>query len=129
MVWGALLGACVTYSVVEFGRISAQHQLEMDPQDESTCVLLSKLQAITKRWEPGLSWIENQSTVHYYISRPDMRLINEMLEWLKMRTLKAGHVPNCNVVMLDVENDEKECLLFLGYWSLTPIHIHHVYIL
>lgn len=46
-------------------------------------------------------------------SHPDTRLINGMLEWLKIRTLKAGHVPNCNVIMLDVEDDEKERLLWV----------------
>ncbi|XP_061994066.1 putative pentatricopeptide repeat-containing protein At5g13230, mitochondrial [Rosa rugosa] len=134
MVWRALLGACVIHNDVELGRICAQHVLEMDPQDEATHVLLSNLYATAKRWdnvafvrknmkrkgvkkEPGLSWIENQGTVHYFTvgdtSHPDLRLINGMLEWLKMRTLKAGHVPNCNVVMLDVEDDEKERLLWV----------------
>ncbi|XP_050371864.1 putative pentatricopeptide repeat-containing protein At5g13230, mitochondrial [Argentina anserina] len=134
MVWRVLLGACVIHNDVELGRISAQHVLEMDPQDESTHVLLSNLYATAKRWdnvayvrknmkrkgvkkEPGLSWIENQGTVHYFTvgdtSHPDMRLISGMLEWLKMRTFKAGHVPNCNVVMLDVHDDEKVRLLWV----------------
>lgn len=134
MVWRALLGACVIHNDVELGRISAQHVLEMDPQDEATHVLLSNLYANARRWdsvalvrknmkkkgvkkEPGLSWIENQGTVHYFTvgdtSHPDTRLINGMLEWLKIRTLKAGHVPNCNVIMLDVEDDEKERLLWV----------------
>ncbi|CAL8993588.1 unnamed protein product [Prunus brigantina] len=134
MVWRALLGACVIHNDVELGRIAAQHVLEMDPQDDATHVLLSNIYATARRWdnvasvrknmkrkgvkkEPGLSWIENQGTVHYFsvgdTSHPDMKLINGMLEWLKMRTLKAGHVPNYSAVLLDVEDDEKERFLWV----------------
>ncbi|KAB2599118.1 pentatricopeptide repeat-containing protein [Pyrus ussuriensis x Pyrus communis] len=134
MVWRALLGACVIHNDVELGRMAAKHVLEMDPQDEATHVLLSNIYATAKRWdnvayvrknmkrkgvkkEPGLSWIENQGTVHYFTvgdtSHPDMKLINGMLEWLKLRTLKAGHVPNCNAILLDVAEDEKERLLWV----------------
>ncbi|KAJ9158936.1 hypothetical protein P3X46_024479 [Hevea brasiliensis] len=129
MVWRALLAACVIHNDVQLGRISAQRILEIDPQDEATHVLLSNMYAAARSWEnvasvrktmkekgvkkePGLSWIENQGSVHYFsvgdISHPDMKLINGMLEWLNMKTRKAGYVPNLNAVLLDVEDDEKE---------------------
>ncbi|KAK9276021.1 hypothetical protein L1049_005552 [Liquidambar formosana] len=108
--------------------------LEIEPQDDATHVLLSNIYATAKRWgnvayirknmkkngvkkEPGLSWIENQGMVHHFTvgdtSHPDMRVINGMLEWLHTKTKKAGYVPNCNVVLLDVEDDEKERLLWV----------------
>ncbi|KAL7161862.1 hypothetical protein ACSBR2_042355 [Camellia fascicularis] len=134
MVWRALLGACVIHNDVELGRISALHVLEMEPQDEATHVLMSNMYATARRWdnvasvrknmkrkgvkkEPGLSWIENQGIVHYFTvgdaSHPDIRLIYGMLEWLNMKANKAGYVPNCNVILLDVEDDEKSRLLWV----------------
>ncbi|XP_022727121.1 putative pentatricopeptide repeat-containing protein At5g13230, mitochondrial isoform X2 [Durio zibethinus] len=134
MVWRALLGACVIHNNVELGRLSAQHILDMEPQDDATHVLLSNMYATARRWEnvtairqsmkkkgmkkePGLSWIENQGSVHYFIvgdtSHPDMKVMNGILEWLNLRTRKAGFVPNHNAVLLDIENKEKERLLWV----------------
>ncbi|GMI99714.1 hypothetical protein like AT5G13230 [Hibiscus trionum] len=134
MVWRALLGACVIHNNVELGRMSAQRILEMEPQDDATHVLLSNIYATARKWdnvtairqsmrkkgmkkEPGLSWIENQGMVHYFsvgdTSHPDTKVINGILEWLNARTRRAGFVPNCNAVLLDVEHKEKERLLWV----------------
>ncbi|KAF6161599.1 hypothetical protein GIB67_009478 [Kingdonia uniflora] len=134
MVWRALLGACVLHKNIELGRASAERVLEMDPQDETAYVLLSNIYAVAKRWdnvasirnnmkrkgvkkEPGLSWIENQSKVHYFTvgdtSHPEMRLINGMVEWLKINITKAGYVADRSVVLLDVEEDEKDRFLWV----------------
>lgn len=134
MVWRALLGACVIHNDVDLGKMSAQRVLEMDPQDEAAHVMLSNIYATAKRWEnmasvrkdmkrkgvkkePGLSWIENQGIVHYFTVgdtlHPDMKLINGMLDSLNMKIRKAGYVPNRNAVLLDVDDDEKERLLWV----------------
>ncbi|KAL2543409.1 putative Pentatricopeptide repeat-containing protein [Abeliophyllum distichum] len=134
MVWRSLLGACVVHNDVELGRIAAECVLEMEPQDEATYVLLSNIYATARRWddvasvrksmkkkrvkkEPGLSWIENQGTVHYFavgdVSHPDRKLIRGMLEWLNVRSYAAGYVPNNDVILLDVEEDEKTRLLWI----------------
>lgn len=129
MVWRALLGACVVHKNVDLGRVCAQHVLEMEPHDDATHVLLSNMYATARRWdnvasvrknmqkkrvkkEPGLSWVENQGVVHYFTvgdtSHPDIKLICAMLEWLNKKTRDAGYVPNCNAVLLDVEDEEKQ---------------------
>ncbi|MBA0743851.1 hypothetical protein Gogos_006505 [Gossypium gossypioides] len=134
MVWRALLGACVIHKNVELGRMSAQRILEMEPEDDATHVLLSNMYATARRWdnvtairqsmkkkgmkkEPGLSWIENHGRVHYFsagdTSHPDMKVINGILEWLNVRTRRAGFVPDCNAVLLDVDTKEKERLLWV----------------
>lgn len=134
MVWRALLGACVTHNNVEFGRFAAEKVLESEPQDESTYVLLSNIYAGAKRWdnvavvrkrmkkkrvkkEPGLSWVENLGMVHYFVvgddSHEDIKLIRAMLEWLNLRIKRAGYAPNHDVILLDVEDDEKSRLLWL----------------
>uniref|UniRef100_A0A7N0V2F2 DYW domain-containing protein n=1 Tax=Kalanchoe fedtschenkoi TaxID=63787 RepID=A0A7N0V2F2_KALFE len=134
MIWRALLGACVIHNDVELGIVSAKRVLEMDPQDDSTHVLLSNIFASARRWDnsafvrrnmkkigvkkgPGLSWIESQGTVYYFsvgdASHQDMRLIRGMLEVLRNKIKRAGYAPNCSVIMHDVEDDEKERLLWV----------------
>lgn len=134
MVWRALLGACVIHKDLELGELSAQRVLELEPQDESTYVLLSNMYASAKRWdnvasvrknmkkkrvkkEPGLSWIESQGIVHYFTvgdsSHDDIRLIYGMLEWLNLKIKKAGYVCNHDAILLDVEEDEKARLLWV----------------
>lgn len=134
MAWRALLGSCVAHKNLELGRVAAEHVLEMDPHGESTYVLLSNLYATEKRWdhvkfvrkrmknkgvkkEPGLSWVENSGMVHYFavgdFSHPDMKLIQGMLEWLNFRSNAAGYAPNRDVILHDVEEDEKARLLWL----------------
>lgn len=134
MVWRALLGACAIHNDTEIGKIAAEHVLEMDSQDEAAYVLLSNIYATAKRWEnvssvrkimkkkrvkkePGLSWIEHQGTVHYFTvgdtSHADVKLIHGMLEWLNMKSHAAGYIPKHDVVLLDVEEDEKSLLLWV----------------
>ncbi|CAJ1932880.1 unnamed protein product [Sphenostylis stenocarpa] len=133
MLWRALLGACVIHKNLDLGKVCAQHVLEMEPHDDATHVLLSNMYAAARRWdnvasvrksmkrkkvkkEPGLSWVENQGVVHYFTvgdtSHPEIKLIFAMLEWLNKKTRNAGYVPDCSVVLLDVEDDEKERLLW-----------------
>ncbi|XP_006363265.1 putative pentatricopeptide repeat-containing protein At5g13230, mitochondrial [Solanum tuberosum] len=134
MVWRALLGACVLHNEVDLGKTAAQRVLELEPQDEATYVLLSNMYATSKRWnnvafvrktmkkkrlkkEPGLSWVENQGSVHYFsvgdASHPDIKLIHGMLEWFNLKSKGGGYVPNSDVVLLDVDDDEKIRLLWL----------------
>ncbi|ESW25117.1 hypothetical protein PHAVU_003G008700 [Phaseolus vulgaris] len=133
MVWRALLGACVIHKNLDLGKVCAQHVLEMEPHDDATHVLLSNMYATERRWdrvasvrknmkkikvkkEPGLSWVENQGVVHYFTvgdtSHPDIKLIHAMLEWLNKKSREAGYVPDCSVVLLNVEDDEKQSLLW-----------------
>lgn len=41
--WGALLGACRSYSNVELGKLAAKELLKLEPKDASVCVLLSNI--------------------------------------------------------------------------------------
>ncbi|XP_058194188.1 putative pentatricopeptide repeat-containing protein At5g13230, mitochondrial [Rhododendron vialii] len=133
VIWRALLMACIVHNNIDLGKIAALHVLELEPSDDATYVLLSNMYAAAQRWdnvasirnnmkkkgvrkEPGLSWIENQGTVHHFVvgdaSHPDIRLIRGMLEWLNMKTKMAGYVPNYEVLLQDVGDDEKARLLW-----------------
>uniref|UniRef100_K4BZM6 DYW domain-containing protein n=1 Tax=Solanum lycopersicum TaxID=4081 RepID=K4BZM6_SOLLC len=40
--------------------------------------------------EPGLRWVENQGSVHYfsfgYASNPDIKIIHGMIEWFNIKS-------------------------------------------
>ncbi|XP_047339071.1 putative pentatricopeptide repeat-containing protein At5g13230, mitochondrial [Impatiens glandulifera] len=140
-VWRALLSSCVVHKEIEVGLECVESLLRiMDPEDDGSYVLVSNMYAIAKKWdevrfvresmkrkgvkkEPGLSWIEYQGIVHYFSvggknnnnnnSDYDTRLIHGMLVWLKMKVSRAGFVPNCDVVLLDVDDNEKSNLLWM----------------
>ncbi|CAN0891769.1 Putative pentatricopeptide repeat-containing protein At5g13230, mitochondrial [Linum grandiflorum] len=128
MVWRALLGSCVIHNDTELGKLCAEQILKIEPEDESTHVLLSNMYARAKSWgdvasvrrsmkrkgvvkEPGLSWIENQGDVHYFtvddVSHPDLKMMYGMLEWLNMKVRRKGYSPDCNVVLRDIEDGRK----------------------
>ncbi|KAK9675334.1 hypothetical protein RND81_11G001200 [Saponaria officinalis] len=134
MVWRAMLGACAIHNNVDLGRVAAEHILKIEPEDEAAYVLLSNIYASKKRWgnvalvrksmknkglkkEPGVSWVEIQGSAHYFTvgdtSHPDIRLIRGVLEWLRKRIKKQGYIANCNAVLFEVEDNEKE----LHLWS------------
>ncbi|KAJ6307716.1 hypothetical protein OIU76_017500 [Salix suchowensis] len=104
MVWWSLLSACVVHNDVELGRISAQHVLEIELEDEATHAILLNIYANARRWgkvasirksmkrkgvrkEQGISWAVNEGGVHYF-SVGDIShlgtMIKGMLEWLNM---------------------------------------------
>ncbi|OEL33377.1 putative pentatricopeptide repeat-containing protein [Dichanthelium oligosanthes] len=134
MVWRALLSSCVVHKNVALGRFSAEKVLEIEPQDETTYVLLSNMYAaagildqvallrksmrnIGVKKEAGLSWVEIKGKVHAFsvgsVDHPDMRVINAMLEWLNLKAIREGYVPDINVVLHDVDEEEKARMLWV----------------
>ncbi|VAH67700.1 unnamed protein product [Triticum turgidum subsp. durum] len=134
MVWRALLSSCIVHKNVDLGRFSAEKVLEIEPQDETTYVLLSNMYSaagnldevallrksmrnIGVRKETGLSWVEMKGEVHAFSvgleDHPDMRVIHAMLEWLNLKTHRAGYVPDTNVVLHDVDEEQKARMLWV----------------
>lgn len=133
MVWRALLSSCIVHKNVALGRFSAEKVLEIEPQDETTYVLLSNMYAaagsldqvallrksmrnIGVRKMPGLSWVENKGEVHSFTvgsaDHPDMRVINAMLEMLNLRCCREGYVPDISIVLHDVDEEQKARMLW-----------------
>ncbi|XP_022156625.1 pentatricopeptide repeat-containing protein At3g62890-like [Momordica charantia] len=132
VIWGALLAACKLHKNLALGEVAARNLLELDPQNCGYSVLRSNIYASAKRWtdvtsirekmnnlgmkkEPGLSWIEVNGSVHHFKSGDKKctktRKVYEMVGEMCMKLKEAGYEPDTSVVLLNVEEEEKESAL------------------
>ncbi|CAN6483610.1 unnamed protein product [Victoria cruziana] len=132
-VWGALLAASRIHGDLELGQQAAEMLFKLEPEKSGTHVLLANMYAAKGMWdnvaqvrrmlkdsrvkkEPGISWIEIKDMVHTFIvgdrshSRSDE--IYAKLDELNDLMNRAGYVPKLEVDLHDVEQNEKEILLF-----------------
>ncbi|GAY60417.1 hypothetical protein CUMW_201850, partial [Citrus unshiu] len=85
VMWGALLGGCVSHGNLEFGQIAADRLIELEPNNTGNHVMLANLFAYAGRWSdlartrqkmkdrrmhksPGCSWIEDRDEIHKFRS-------------------------------------------------------------
>uniref|UniRef100_A0A7N0VL34 DYW domain-containing protein n=1 Tax=Kalanchoe fedtschenkoi TaxID=63787 RepID=A0A7N0VL34_KALFE len=152
VVWGALLGGCSLHKNIELAEEAFEHLLELDPLNDGYYVVLSNIYADAQRWEdttrvrlqggkktPGWSSITLNGTVNEFVAGDEAHPQSDMIfrKWdslLEQMKLK-GYVPNTSVVLIDVEESEKEKYLFrhseklaLGFGLInttpgTPIRI------
>jgi len=132
-VWGALLGACRIHGNIQLGGRVAEQLLQLKAQDNATYVLLSNIYAALGRWDgvakvrklikdkglkkqAGCSWIEVKNCLHVFVSgdksHPQKDDIYAMLDKLAREMKEAGYVPGTNAVLLDVEDEQRELLLW-----------------
>eukprot|EP01018_Ginkgo_biloba_P002193 Gb_33328 [translate_table: standard] len=132
-VWSCLLSACRIHNNVKLGESVAKCLFELDPKRDSSYVLLSNIYAAAGRWDdiekvrkimkdkrvkkkPGCSWIEVNKQVHAFIvgdmSHPQMPNINAKLETLARQMKVAGYVSDKKFVLNDVEEEQKEQILY-----------------
>ncbi|KAL4300113.1 hypothetical protein S245_059401 [Arachis hypogaea] len=127
-VWGALLGACRMHGKTKLGKIAAEKLFELDPDDSGNYVILSNMLAFAGRWEDatlirkemkeigieknvGYSWIAVKNRVHVFQAKDNFHEknseIHAMLDKLKEEMKKAGYVPDTNLSLFDLEEEEK----------------------
>lgn len=132
-VWGALLGAARIYKNVEVGQHAAEMLFAIEPEKSSTHVLLSNIYASAGMWdnvakvrrfmkdnklkkEPGMSWIEVKDKVYTFTvgdrSHARSKEIYAKLDEVSDLLNKAGYVPMVETDLHDVEESEKEQLLY-----------------
>ncbi|XP_043695431.1 pentatricopeptide repeat-containing protein At5g04780, mitochondrial-like [Telopea speciosissima] len=132
-VWGALLGASRVHGDLELGRHAAEKLFALEPEKSGTHVLLANMYASAGMWdtvakvrrqmktnkikkEPGMSWIEVKGKVHAFVvgdrSHSRTEEIYAKLEELSDLMTKAGYVPMVEIDLHDVNQSEKELLLF-----------------
>ncbi|CAM8880127.1 unnamed protein product [Rhodiola kirilowii] len=133
VVWGALLGGCSLHKNVELAEEALKHLLELDPLNDGYYVVLSNIYAHAQRWEdttrirqlmrqrgakktPGWSTISVNGMVHEFVAgdetHPQSDKIFQKWDMLLEQMKLKGYVPNTSVVLLDVEENEKEKYLF-----------------
>ncbi|XP_037434153.1 pentatricopeptide repeat-containing protein At4g02750-like [Triticum dicoccoides] len=131
-MWGALLGASRIHRNSELGKSAAEKIFELEPENAGMYVLLSNIYASSGNWRdvgkmrvmmedrgvkkvPGFSWMEVQNKVHTFsvgdCVHPEKEKIYAFLEDLDMRMKKAGYVSATEMVLHDVEDEEKEHML------------------
>ncbi|XP_062078946.1 pentatricopeptide repeat-containing protein At4g21065-like [Humulus lupulus] len=133
VVWGALLGGCKVHKNIELAEEAIKHLSELDPLNDGYYVVLSNIYAEAERWEdaarvrklmrdrgvkktPGASSITVDGTVHEFVagdeSHPQATKIFETWDRLVEKMKLMGYVPNTSVVLLDIEEAEKERFLY-----------------
>ncbi|KAM3378333.1 pentatricopeptide repeat-containing protein, chloroplastic [Capsicum galapagoense] len=133
LVWRTLLGACRVHGNLQLGKYAAEMILEQEPNDPAAHVLLSNLYASRGQWEEvakirkdmkekrlvkeaGCSWIEAENSVHkFYVGdtkHPKAKEIYEKLDKIAIKIKEIGYVPNTDLVLHEVEDEQKEQYLF-----------------
>lgn len=128
-IWGALLGACKVYGRPELGKIAAEKLFELDPNDSGNHILLSNMFAAAGRWEEanlvrkemkdigikkgtGYSWINIKNAIHVFQAKDESHErnteIQAMLVKLKKDMKAAGYIPDTNLALYDLQEEEKE---------------------
>ncbi|KAH0731488.1 hypothetical protein KY289_002676 [Solanum tuberosum] len=133
LVWRTLLGACQVHGNLQLGKYASEMILEQEPNDPAAHVLLSNLYASRGQWEEvakirkdmkekrmvkeaGCSWIEAKNSVHkFYVGdtkHPKAKEIYEKLGKVALKIKEIGYVPNTDLVLHEVEDEQKEQYLF-----------------
>ncbi|KAJ4962161.1 hypothetical protein NE237_022100 [Protea cynaroides] len=124
VVWGALLGACRIYGVVEIGKQVLKQLLELEPHGGGLYVLISNIYCEAQRWEDmkkvrklmkdkginkgrALSLIEIDGHIHEFMvgdKRHELSSnIYSMIEQLTSHLRSIGYLCSTSRAFLDVE--------------------------
>ncbi|KAG6634775.1 hypothetical protein I3843_12G138800 [Carya illinoinensis] len=133
VVWGALLGGCRVHKNIEMAEEAIRHLSELDPLNDGYYVVLSNIYAESQRWEdaakvrklmrehgvkktPGWSSISVDGVLHEFVagdeSHPQAEEIFQMWGKLLQKIKLKGYVPKTSVVLLEIDENEKEKFLY-----------------
>ncbi|KAJ0965304.1 hypothetical protein J5N97_026442 [Dioscorea zingiberensis] len=133
VVWGALLGGARVHKDIKMGEEAIKHLVNLDPLNDGYYVVLSNIYADAGHFDaaaqvrrlmrdqgvkktPGWSTITIDSVTHEFVAgenkHPQTEEIykkwDELLQEMKLR----GYVPDNSVVLLDMDEAEKEHVLY-----------------
>ncbi|KAM5552763.1 hypothetical protein ABKV19_025131 [Rosa sericea] len=134
VIWGTLLAACRTHKNVEMAAYAAEQVSKLTTQRTGIHVLLSNIYASAGKWAdvakvrlqlkeegiqkvPGCSSVEVNGLIHEFTFGGDTDTHTEkshialMVQEINSRLKDAGHIPDLDNVLLDVDEEEKEYLL------------------
>ncbi|TYJ44852.1 hypothetical protein E1A91_A02G013500v1 [Gossypium mustelinum] len=128
-VWAPLLSSCRKHRNIELGEYVAKKLLDLNPGNTSSYVLMANIYTSAGKWkeaaktrsmmrnkglvkEPGWSQIEINGSIHVFMAgdRSHHRSagIYEKLNELNTKLTEAGYVAETDMVVHDLENEEKE---------------------
>ncbi|KAK7293950.1 hypothetical protein RJT34_16832 [Clitoria ternatea] len=134
-VWGSLLGSCRIHCNVELAKRASTMLFELEPRNAGNYVLLADIYAEAKMWNeaksvmrqlearslpklPGCSWIEVKRKIYSFVSvdeyNPQIEELHALLIKLSTEMKQQGYVPQTNVVLYDLDEEEKESIV-LGH--------------
>ena len=129
VIWGALLGGCKIHRDAGLAEHAWKQLIPLEPWNSGNYVMLSNIYSNSGRWEdaaklrlemkargvekvPASSWVELDGKVHEFHvgdkSHPLSDKIYEKLDELGMEMKIMGYKPTTEVVMFDIEDEEKE---------------------
>lgn len=127
--WGALLGACRIYKNVDLGRIAANQLFEIEPDNPGNYVLLFNILVTAKLWGeasetrklmrdrgikkvPGCSWVRVKNRVYAFVvgdkNNEKGNDIYKFLDEIRLKMKLAGHFPDTEFVLQDLDGEEQE---------------------
>ncbi|KAB8116320.1 hypothetical protein EE612_057366, partial [Oryza sativa] len=129
VILGALLGGCKIHRNAELAEHVLTQLIRLEPWNSGNYVMLSNIYSNRGRWEdaaklrldmkekgvekvPACSWVEFEGKVHEFRvgdkSHPLSDQIYKKLDELGLEMKTMGYEPTTEVVMFDVEDEEKE---------------------
>ena len=132
-IWGALLGGARLHKDIPMAETSAYKLQKLDPSNDGYYIVLSNIYAEAGRWEdvsrvrkkmkeegvkktPGRSSVVVWGIIHEFSAGDEEhpQAVEIRLRWEEMvgELKQQGYVPDLSAVLLDVEEGEKERVLF-----------------
>ncbi|XP_026661830.2 pentatricopeptide repeat-containing protein At5g04780, mitochondrial-like [Phoenix dactylifera] len=132
VVWRTLLSACRVHNNIEMAIQASEQQVRFEPCDPGSYILLSHIHAAKRKWgqafklrnlmqergirkQPGQSWIQLKNKIHTFVvgdrSHPQTDEIYSYLEYLIGRLKELGYSSRTDLVLHDVEEEQKESAL------------------
>ncbi|XP_052199200.1 putative pentatricopeptide repeat-containing protein At1g68930 [Diospyros lotus] len=128
LVWSTLLSVCAMKGDIVHGEMAAKQLFELDPLNAGPYIMLSNIYAACGRWKDvastrslmkskmvkkhaAYSWIEIDGEVFKFVAEdrthPELGKIYEELNKLIKKLEDAGFIPQTNLVLHDIQEDEK----------------------
>uniref|UniRef100_A0A0D3GP07 DYW domain-containing protein n=1 Tax=Oryza barthii TaxID=65489 RepID=A0A0D3GP07_9ORYZ len=132
IVWKTLLSACRLHQHNEYAKLASEKLVQLEQCDAGSYVMLSNIYATNNKWhdtfelrvsmqerkvrkQPGRSWIHLKNTVHTFVagdaSHPQSAEIYAYLEKLVERLKEIGYTSRTDLVVHDVEDEQRETAL------------------
>ncbi|KAK7292790.1 hypothetical protein RJT34_15644 [Clitoria ternatea] len=132
-IWGALLASCRVHKDVKLAEIAARNLFKLEPYNSANYVLMMNIYSSSDRWDDverlkermismGVkisdvwSWTQVNQTIHVFStegkSHPEEGKIYFELYQLVSEIRKLGYVPDISCVHQNIDDSEKEKVLF-----------------